>query len=44
MEDAMADDKSKRGSTDRAIVAAGEKYEVEYLMKSLKLERYDAEH
>jgi hypothetical protein len=43
MEEAMADDKSKRGSRDRATVAAGEKYEVDYLMESLKLGRDDAE-
>ncbi|MBB3147646.1 ABC-type Fe3+-hydroxamate transport system substrate-binding protein [Phyllobacterium trifolii] len=39
----MADDKAKRRSADRARVAAGEKYEVDYLMKSLNLGRDDAE-
>ena len=38
----MADDKRKR-STDRESVAAGEKYEVQYLMKSRHLGRDDAE-
>ena len=42
MDEVMADDKTKR-STDRARVAAGEKYEVDYLMKSLNLGRDDAE-
>ncbi|WP_271898722.1 DUF3606 domain-containing protein [Candidatus Phyllobacterium onerii] len=39
----MADDKSKRGARDRATVAAGEKYDVDHLMTSLKLGRDDAE-
>ena len=39
----MADDKSKRGARDHATVAAGEKYEVDHLMTSLKLGRDDAE-
>jgi hypothetical protein len=43
MEEVMADDKTKRRSADRARVAAGEKYEVDYLMKSLNLGRDDAE-
>jgi len=43
MEEGMADDKSKRGSRDRATVSAGEKYEVDYVMKSLNLGRDDAE-
>jgi hypothetical protein len=39
----MADDKSKRGARDRSTVSGGEKYEVGYLMQSLKLGRDDAE-
>nr|WP_297529416.1 DUF3606 domain-containing protein [uncultured Roseateles sp.] len=31
----MADDKSNRGAADRAKVAGGEDYEVEYLAKKL---------
>jgi hypothetical protein len=39
----MTDNKSKRGSAERAKVASGEKYEVDYLMKNLNLGRDDAE-
>ena len=39
----MADVKAKRGTRERATVAANEKYEVDYLMKSLNLGRDDAE-
>ncbi|RWK63932.1 DUF3606 domain-containing protein [Mesorhizobium sp.] len=38
----MADDKSKRGSQDRARVDGGEDYEVGYIMKKHYLERADA--
>ncbi|WP_271899420.1 DUF3606 domain-containing protein [Candidatus Phyllobacterium onerii] len=38
----MADDKTKR-TTDWETVAAGKKYEVQYLMKPLHLRRDDAE-
>ena len=38
----MADDKSKRGPQDRALVDGGEDYEVGYLMKKHHLERADA--
>jgi hypothetical protein len=42
-EEVTAENKTKRGSADRARVAAGEKYEVDSLMKSLNPGRDDAE-
>ena len=33
----MADSKKKRGGTDRALIALGEKYEVAYWSKKFKV-------
>lgn len=39
----MSDDKSKRGITDRARVAAGEGYEVSYFARKHGISRDEAE-
>jgi hypothetical protein len=39
----MADDKMKQGGSDRARVAAGEPYEVEYFARMHGLSRQEAE-